>query len=120
MKKYTRRYNLILSYETKKNLEKQSQSAKKTQSQFIRDLINKRAGLKTLRDIYATTRIFDHMSLVLSGITNNIHQIENKLIEDNVEFNSNLFYQNTDPLLDDIHEVQIELKKANKILKSVV
>jgi len=120
MGKYTRRYNLLLDEKTKKSLEKQSRNAKKTQSQFIRDLINKRAGLKTLREIHIVTRIYDHTSLNLSAIKNNIQQIENKLIKDNRNFNSNLFYENVDSLLTLIQELQIELKQVNKILKSIV
>jgi len=115
-----KRYYINLDEKTKTNLEKQSKNAKKTKAQFIRDLINKRIGLKKLSDIHTMIRINDVLFKHVAAIGNNINQIAHRVNEDSLAFNETLFNQNIEPLKEAVSELKLELKYMNKKLKSVI
>jgi len=114
------RWFIYLDETTYKNLEKQSRNAKKTKPNFVRDLINKRIGLKKLSDIHRAIRINEILFQHLAAIGNNINQIAHRVNEDSLAFNEKLFNQTIEPLKEDVSELKFELKLINKKLKGIV
>ncbi len=114
-------YRLEVRYDEKTHmlLEAQATKYKRTKSEFIRNLINKRASNKRLKNIELIGNFNAKVLLDISRVTGNINQIAYKLNLDSNNFDEKNFYEVTSELKMLIREHTAELKKTNLALKEI-
>jgi hypothetical protein len=113
MKKAYKKFTMLLDEETESNLIKQAKKYKKTKSDFVRDLINKRVNLKSLKNLERVHSLNAKVAADLSRVTGNINQIAYQLNKQELVFDEEKFNKLTHELIYITKTVHAEIKNNN-------
>ncbi|MFA6789873.1 MAG: plasmid mobilization relaxosome protein MobC [Arcobacteraceae bacterium] len=117
--KYPRRH-LYLCPQSLSNLNKLSKKYNRTESKVVRDLLNKRSSLKTLKFIEREIKTNKKALLINSRLPSNLNQIAHQLNEGTFVFNEYKFYELVEDLKDEIKELSLELKYNTRLLEEIL
>ncbi|SKB79962.1 plasmid mobilization relaxosome protein MobC [Malaciobacter marinus] len=116
---YIRRH-FYLDENSLASLNKLQKKYKRPASRLIRDMLNRRASLKTLASLDVQIQTNKKALLLVSRIPNNLNQIAHNLNEGAFNFDEYKFYEKTEELKDEIKELIFELKYNTRLLEEIL
>ncbi|AXX92199.1 hypothetical protein CPU12_01215 [Malaciobacter molluscorum LMG 25693] len=117
--KYLRRH-FYMDEDSLKSLSKLEKKYKKTGSMIVRNLLNKRASLKTLKFLEEQIKTNKRAQLLVSRLPNNINQIAHNLNEGAHNFDEYKFYEITEEFKDEVKELIFELRYNTRLLEEII
>lgn len=119
-KKVYPRKHFYMDEESLKCLTLLSRKYKKTDSELVRDMLKKRASLKTLKHLEREIETNKKALLLISRLPGNLNQISHKLNEGTFNFDEYKFYEMVEDLKDEIKELRLELKWNTRLLEEIM
>lgn len=114
-----KRFEIILQENHHSILQRESKRRGKTKSQYLRDLITKRAKNKSLNELLKIQTFNCEVLLQISRLSQNINQIAYYL-NSNFKVDPEKFFETSKELKKEIEMLRLELNKNSKLLLKVV
>lgn len=114
-----KRFEIILQKSHHLILQRESKRRGKTKSQYLRDLISKRATNKALNELLKIQSFNCEVLLQISRLSQNINQIAYYL-NSSFKADPQKFFEISEELKKEVEMLRVELNKNSKLLLKVV